>query len=75
MKEQLIIGTRKSALALWQSEFIKTKLTEFFPGLKVELKHIVTLGDKTQDSSAAIPAIGGKGLFTFELEEIGRAHV
>lgn len=69
MKEQLIIGTRKSALALWQSEFIKSKLLEFFPHIKIELKHVVTLGDKTQDSQVAIPSIGGKGLFTYELEE------
>lgn len=69
MKEQLIIGTRKSALALWQSEFIKSKLLEFFPHVKIELKHVVTLGDKTQDSQVAIPSIGGKGLFTYELEE------
>lgn len=73
MKEQLVIGTRKSALALWQSEFIKSKLLEFFPHIQVTLKHIITLGDKTQDSSAAIPAIGGKGLFTFELEEALKA--
>lgn len=69
MKEQLIIGTRKSALALWQSEFIKASLERLFPGIVVTLQHVVTLGDKTQDSNAAIPAIGGKGLFTAELEE------
>jgi hydroxymethylbilane synthase len=69
MKEQLIIGTRKSALALWQSEFIKISLERMFPGIVVHLKHVITLGDKTQDSKAAIPSIGGKGLFTAELEE------
>ncbi len=40
-----------------------------FPDLQVELKHIVTRGDKTQESQAALPEIGGKGLFTAELEE------
>ncbi len=69
MKEQVTIGTRKSALALWQSEFIKRSLERLFPGIEVHLKHVITLGDKTQDSKASIPSIGGKGLFTAELEE------
>ena len=69
MKERLVIGTRKSPLALWQSEFVKASLEKLFPGVVIELKHIVTLGDKTQNSAAAIPSIGGKGLFTAELEE------
>lgn len=69
MKERLVIGTRKSALALWQSEFIKRSLESAFPGVSIELKHVITLGDKTQNSSAVIPSIGGKGLFTAELED------
>lgn len=69
MKDRLVIGTRKSALALWQSGFIKSALELSFPGLKVELRHIVTSGDKTQESNLALPTIGGKGLFTAELEE------
>lgn len=69
MRNQLVIGTRKSPLALWQSEFVKAQLQAAFPGLKVELKHVITAGDKSQDSKAAIPLIGGKGLFTAELEE------
>lgn len=69
MKERLVIGTRKSPLALWQSEFVKQSLENAFPGVFIELKHVVTLGDRTQNSPAAIPSIGGKGLFTAELEE------
>ena len=69
IKERLVIGTRKSPLALWQSEFVKGALETTFPGVRIELKHVITLGDKTQNSSAAIPSIGGKGLFTAELEE------
>lgn len=69
MKERLVIGTRKSPLALWQSEYVKASLETAFPGVVIELKHVITLGDKTQNSSAAIPSIGGKGLFTAELEE------
>ncbi len=48
---------------------MKATLQKHFPELVVELKHIITTGDKTQDSTAAIPLIGGKGLFTAELEE------
>lgn len=73
MRDRLVIGTRKSALALWQSHAIKKALEDLFPGLVVELQHIVTLGDKTQDSQIAIPAIGGKGLFTAELEDALKA--
>jgi hydroxymethylbilane synthase len=69
MRNRLVIGTRKSALALWQSEFIKAQLEAAFPGLSVDLKHVVTTGDKNQNSSSPIPLIGGKGLFTAELEE------
>lgn len=75
-KDQLIIGTRKSPLALWQSEFVKSQLEREFPGLRVELKHIVTQGDRTQESKDKIPAIGGKGLFTAELEDaLRQGHV
>jgi len=74
MRERLVIGTRKSALALWQSTFIKEGLQGLFPGLHVDLKHIITSGDRTQESNAAIPEIGGKGLFTAELEEALLAH-
>lgn len=69
MRNRLVIGTRKSALALWQSEFIKARLQAAFPGLSVELKHVITTGDKNQNSTSPIPLIGGKGLFTAELEE------
>jgi hydroxymethylbilane synthase len=69
MRTSIVIGTRKSALALWQSEYIKARLQNHFPLLKVDLKHIVTRGDRTQDAQVALPEIGGKGLFTAELEE------
>lgn len=69
MRNQLVIGTRKSPLALRQSEFVGAQLRAAFPNLTVTLKHIITEGDRTQDSTAPIPAIGGKGLFTAELEE------
>ncbi|MDR3687175.1 MAG: hydroxymethylbilane synthase [Coriobacteriia bacterium] len=64
-REKLTIGTRGSKLALWQSEYIKG-LVEEITGLPVELKIIKTTGDKILDVPLA--KVGGKGLFTKELE-------
>jgi hydroxymethylbilane synthase len=64
-RASLVIGTRGSKLALWQSEYIKAKL-EAITGLPVALKIIKTTGDKVLDVPLA--KIGGKGLFTKELE-------
>lgn len=75
MKE-LIIATRKSKLALWQSEHIKAELEKAYPEMKVELSEMSTKGDKILDTPLA--KIGGKGLFTKELEDAmleGRAHI
>lgn len=69
IRRHITIGTRKSALALWQSNFIKSRLKHFYPEISVELKHIITRGDRTQEAQVALPLIGGKGLFTAELEE------
>ena len=66
MKPKIIIGTRGSKLALWQAEYIAECLRTMNPGVVVELKHIVTTGDKILDVPLA--QIGGKGLFTKELE-------
>ena len=60
------IGTRASKLALWQAEFVSAELKKFFPTLEVELVKIHTTGDKILD--APLAKIGGKGLFTKELE-------
>jgi hydroxymethylbilane synthase len=65
--KKLIIATRSSKLALWQSNHIKAELEAAYPGLTVELKPIKTTGDKILDTPLAL--IGGKGLFTKELEE------
>lgn len=67
MPNKLIIGTRGSALALWQAEHIKQRLW-LEHGLESELKIIKTKGDKILDVPLA--KIGGKGLFTKELEEM-----
>src|SRR5690606_4737525 len=60
------IATRKSPLALWQSDYVAARLGEVHPGLHVELIPMSTRGDEVLDRSLA--AIGGKGLFLKELE-------
>ena len=60
------IATRKSPLALWQTEHVAAKLREAHPQLDVVLVPMSTRGDEVLDRSLA--AIGGKGLFLKELE-------
>lgn len=74
--KKLVIATRGSKLALWQSEHVKAELEKAHPGLEVELSVMMTKGDKILD--VALAKIGGKGLFTKELEEAmlrGEAHI
>ncbi|NLC60512.1 MAG: hydroxymethylbilane synthase [Gammaproteobacteria bacterium] len=66
MKTTLRIATRKSQLALWQSEHVATLLRQAHPGLEVQLVPLSTKGDEILDR--ALSAIGGKGLFLKELE-------
>lgn len=61
------LGTRGSALALWQANWVKAELEQRIAGLSVELVLIKTTGDKILDVPLA--QIGGKGLFTKELDE------
>src|SRR5208337_4358142 len=67
MKNNVVIGTRGSKLALWQAEWIKSELMKRTPGLKIELNKIKTTGDKILDVPLA--KVGGKGLFVKEIEE------
>ena len=72
----LKIATRKSQLALWQANWIKSQLEERNPGLQVELVRIMTKGDKILDVPLA--QVGGKGLFVKEIEDAlldGRADI
>lgn len=62
----LRLGTRTSRLATWQAEHVARELRAAWPGLDVELVPFVTEGDKVLDKP--LPEIGGKGLFTVELE-------
>lgn len=61
------IGTRKSKLALIQTELVKAQILKYFPNEKIEIVHVVTHGDKVLDKP--LGEIGGKGVFTKEIEE------
>jgi hydroxymethylbilane synthase len=67
MKSVLVIGTRGSRLALWQAEWVKAFLHAQIPEVEVRIDTIRTSGDVMKDDPLAI--IGGKGVFTKEIEE------
>ena len=64
--QQLILGTRGSKLALWQANYIADRLQQRYPELTITIKQMMTTGDKILDVPLA--KIGGKGLFTKELD-------
>ena len=63
---RLIFATRASALARWQTQWVMHALQSIHPGLSCEEKLVTTQGDRVLDKP--LPEIGGKGLFTEELE-------
>ncbi|MFO7765702.1 MAG: hydroxymethylbilane synthase [Pelovirga sp.] len=68
----LRIGTRASALALWQANWVKDQLEQRYPELDVTLTKIKTQGDKILDVPLA--KVGGKGLFVKEIQEAMLRH-
>lgn len=64
---RLRIGTRGSALALAQANWVRAQLMENQPDLEIELRIIKTSGDRSLDTPIA--ELGGKGVFTKEIEE------
>jgi len=64
--QKVRIATRKSALALWQAEYVKAQLEHFHSDIEVELVPMTTKGDVILDTPLA--KVGGKGLFVKELE-------
>jgi hydroxymethylbilane synthase len=62
------LGTRASALARAQTELVAARLVAARNDLGCTTRVISTTGDRTQDSGEPLPSIGGKGLFTAELE-------
>lgn len=67
MKQLVHIGTRASQLALVQSEWVADQIQRLLPGVRVELVHISTKGDRILDVPLA--KVGGKGLFVKEIED------
>jgi len=75
MTRELIFASRPSNLARWQTNFVMEQLRKSWIDLQAEMQIITTRGDKILDQ--ALPDIGGKGLFTYELEQAlltGRLH-
>ncbi|MFQ5862744.1 MAG: hydroxymethylbilane synthase [Candidatus Brocadiales bacterium] len=65
-KKRIVIGSRGSKLAMTQSQWVKTRLEGLHSNLEITIQRIITKGDKITD--VALSRIGGKGLFTKELE-------
>lgn len=75
MKDHLVIGSRGSKLALTQAGMIKIELEAFNPAIEIRIEIIKTSGDVKTDP---LSVIGGKGVFTKELEEallVGRIDI
>jgi hydroxymethylbilane synthase len=66
VKNSIVLGTRGSQLALWQTNWVKSKLEKHYPQLQIKVETIKTKGDKILDVS--LSKIGDKGLFTKEIE-------
>jgi hydroxymethylbilane synthase len=66
MKDHLVIGSRGSKLALTQARMIKTSLEALQPSLSIQIEIVKTSGDASTDP---LSVIGGKGVFTKELED------
>lgn len=66
MRARLVIGSRGSKLALRQAVWIKTRISVFYPNLTTHIEVIKTTGDV---SNEPLSIIGGKGVFTKELED------
>lgn len=62
----MIIASRSSQLALWQAELVRSRLLEEYPSLSMDILPVVTRADRLLGQP--LSDIGGKGLFTKELE-------
>ena len=65
--QRIRIGSRKSKLSLWQSNLVAKSLKAIYPSANIEIVEISTKGD--ENLNQPLPEIGGKGLFTEELEK------
>lgn len=67
MTNKVIVGSRKSKLAMAQTKLVITSLEKLFPEIEFEIKNVITEGDRNQHASLA--KIGGKGVFVKEIED------
>ena len=67
MISRIKIGSRGSELALWQTHWVRDRLSTYFPGIAFEVVTMKTTGDRILDVPLA--DIGAKGLFTKELDQ------
>ena len=65
-RKKITIATRKSPLAMWQTEFVRDQLQQLYPDIEIVLLPMLSSGDVRLD--APLYEIGGKGLFMKELE-------
>jgi hydroxymethylbilane synthase len=65
-RHTIVVGTRASKLALWQTNFVVARLSELFPELECRVQTFKTVGDDIVDRP--LPELGGKGVFTARLE-------
>jgi hydroxymethylbilane synthase len=63
---KLVIASRESRLAMWQAEYVRTKLCALYPQTAIEILGMTTRGDQILDRT--LSKVGGKGLFVKELE-------
>lgn len=61
------IGTRKSKLALAQTNMVVNEIKKYFPSINIEVVHFTTKGDKVLNKP--LINIGGKGVFVTEIED------
>lgn len=66
-KKTIVLGSRGSALALWQATYVKNLLEQRVPAYEYRIEVIKTTGDRLRDTS--LSKLGDKGLFTRELEQ------
>lgn len=67
MRNEFILGTRGSDLAMWQANFVRSRLEHAFPETAFTIKIIKTTGDEHLET--ALAKIGDKGLFTSQIED------
>ena len=74
--KKLVIASRESRLAMWQAEYVRSRLKDMYPSCEIDILGMTTRGDQILDRT--LSKIGGKGLFIKELEQAlleGRADL